>query len=437
VVTISNFHLHSRLTLLFLLLAIVSAVIYLTIVLIFIDKFEETMMATLVGHEIDELVTELAINPDVTMPLTATIKTFLRSREQLSPIPDFLTELDPNVYQQVKVGDRTYHVTIFDLQEDRFYLAFDTTDIDKNRFLLIYLLVGGGFIATLVLLVSGFWLSRKFLFPISKLAREVSTMDVSDHGARLEGKYQKYEVGVIARSIDQFLDRMDDFIEREQSFTAATSHELRTPVAVVMSATELLELKGLSSQQQKVVDRIKEASVYMANVIDALLFLARNTFDKVEKTVPGIKLHAAALVITKKYVALAAGNNLELAFKFKNRLKVRLSESHLEIILGNLIRNAINNTDKGRIDVTVFENCLSIKDTGRGIAAEEASLILKQNYRSADSEGYGLGLFLVSQICNIYAIKLDIKSSIGEGAEFLLTFPEDMCSWDPKDDSDS
>ena len=64
-----------------------------------------------------------------------------------------------------------------------------------------------------------------------------------------------------------------------------------------------------------------------------------------------------------------------------------MSENHLEIILGNLIRNAIDNTDSGEVKVSLFENGFSVKDTGFGIEAEEIDLIVKLNYHGSNSQG--------------------------------------------------
>ncbi len=393
-----------------------------------VGKLEHAMMATLIGHELDEIVTDLAADSEASLPMTEKVKAYLQSRDHLVPVPGYLETLEPNLYDKIVVGDAILQVIIIDHRDDRLYLAFDTTEIANNHALLLYMLIGGGLVTTIVILISGIWLFKKFLLPVSDLAEEFSGMDVNDRKTRFEERYQKYEVGLIAQSIDQYLDRLDEFIEREQSFTAAASHELRTPVAVVSSAVDVLEMKGISTQQQEVINRIKEATSYMVNVIDSLLFLARNTYDVVEKTLPELHLHTAALRITQKHEDLASEKDLGLNYKCQFKIKARMSEAHLEIILGNLIRNAINNTVEGEVKVSVYEDRLSIKDTGHGIEPDEIELIVKRSYHSADSKGYGLGLYLVSKICDIYGMELKIDSEPGKGSEFSIIFPKSMIS---------
>jgi signal transduction histidine kinase len=301
-----NYKLHSRVTISLLVIAIISSITYLTVVAVVLDKLENAMLATLLGHELEELVVDLWQDPEAVMPDTASVKAYLLSREHLKPIPDYLGNLSSDVYHKMPVGEKIYQVAIVDFNDDRLYLSFDVTTISKNRSILLMLLIGGGLITTIVLIVSGFWLFRKFLLPVSDLAHEVSSIDPNDRQVRIEDKYRDYEVGLIAGSIDLFLDRLDDFVEREQSFTAAVSHELRTPVAVVATAIDLLELKGVTAEQQDIINRIKESTTYMASVIEALLFFARGTRKIVEKTLPEIGLHNVFLKVLKNIEELAS-----------------------------------------------------------------------------------------------------------------------------------
>ena len=385
-------------------------------------------MATLIGHEAAEIATELALDPALKLPKTDSVNAYLLSRDNLDPIPDYLRGLAPNVYNRVSVGEKTYQFSIIDLNDDRLYLVFDTSGISKQRTILLILLIGGGLLSTGIMVISGFWLFKKYLLPVSNLASELADFNPGDRKVRLGGKYQGYEVGMIARSFDEFMSRMDDFVEREQSFTAAVSHELRTPVSVISTATDLLELRGIEDKQKGPISRIKSSTRYMAKVIESLLFFARNTNEALEKTLPEMSLHEIFSDVMKLYEAPASDKKLTLKYKCKSRIKVRMSENHLEIILGNLIRNAIDNTDSGEIKVSLFENGFSVIDTGYGIDADEIDLIAKLNYHGQYSQGSGLGLYLVSNICNIYGLTLEIESTVGKGSEFKVIFPESLIS---------
>ena len=83
---------------------------------------------------------------------------------------------------------------------------------------------------------------------------------------------------------------------------------------------------------------------------------------------------------------------------------------------------------EGEVKVTLFEKGFSVKDTGCGIAADEIQQITKLKYHRTDSQGTGLGLYLVKNICNTYGIKLEIESALGKGSEFIVKFPENIIS---------
>lgn len=417
-----RYSLHSRIAAMLIIIAALSSIFYAIFINVIIDKLEDAMLATLVGHEIDEIVIDLAENPDTKLPKTASLNAYLLSRDKQSPIPGYLKDLEPG--SKITVGEKTFHVAILDLQDDRMYLSFDITHLSKYGNVLLILLIGGGILTAILLLFSGIWFSRKFLLPVSTLAEEVANIKPNDRNVRIEEKYRDYEVGLIAKSIDQFMDRMDDFVEREQSFTAAVSHELRTPVAVISTATELLEMNGsIVEKQRGALQRIKTSTKYMQGVIESLLFFARQANGSDEKTIPEILINAVITDILKDYVMTAKEKNLLLRFKSSSNLLVRIPENHLAIIVGNLVQNAINNTAEGEVCVTVLRHGFSVSDTGKGIETNDIDHIVERCYHSPDSAGCGLGLYLVSNICSHYNLKLEIESSVGSGSKFSVKFP--------------
>ncbi|MBT3204735.1 MAG: HAMP domain-containing histidine kinase [Gammaproteobacteria bacterium] len=412
----------------FIIIAAISSLSYSLFIWVMIDKLEYAMLNTLVGHEVDELVSELAADPEGTaMPKTASVHGYLLSRDSEAPVPEYLKVLDPNIHSGLTVGDITYHVAILDLNDDRLYLAFDVTHLSRYGDVLLVILIGGGFVAAFFLLGIGLWLTRKFLLPVSNLAEEVANIDPTIRNVRIEEKYRDYEVGLIAKSIDQFMDRMDAFVEREQSFTAAVSHELRTPVSVISTSIELLELNSdISKNQQRTIDRINSSTKYMRGVIESLLYFARSTVITSDKTIPRIQVSAVFQDILQEYKTRAAEKHLSLKLKSNSHVMVRMPEGHLTIILGNLVQNAINNTDNGEICVTVSDDWFSVEDTGRGIDEGDIDHIIERCYHSPDSPGCGLGLHLVMNICNNYGLKLEIESSVGSGSKFVVKLPESI-----------
>lgn len=422
----AKYKLHSRITRKILYIAAIASILYSVFVVALVNRLEVLMVTTLLGHEVSEMVVELQHDPNIQMPKSASIQAYRLSEEGIYPIPQYLKELDYDGYVKVKSGDRSHHATVVDLFDDRIYISFDTTDINMTLALLQIILIGGGMIFVPLLFATWFWLTKKFLVPVSNLAEEVASLDPNERNIRIEEGYKDYEVGVIAHSFDQFLIRMDEYVEREQSFSAAISHELRTPVSVIATALDLLELDAVTEQQQGVINRIRSSTNYMHKMIESLLFFARNSDQKFESTLNEISLRKVFEETLSQYKDQARIKKLDLRLEVGFDKKLRIVENHIQIILGNLIQNAINNTTAGSIKVVLEQDKFCVIDTGHGIGSNEIDLVVERCYHGPDSNGCGLGLYLVMKVCKAHGLDLKIDSQLGLGSRFCVIFPQDL-----------
>jgi signal transduction histidine kinase len=420
----ANYKLHSRIARKILYIAAIASILYSVFVVMLVNRLEVLMVDTLLGHEVSEMLVELHNDPNIQMPKSASIQAYRLSEEKIHPIPQFLKELDFDGYVKVESGERSHHATVVDLFDDRIYISFDTTDINKTLSLLEVILIAGGILFVLLLFVTWFWLAKKFLVPVSNLAEEVANLDPNERNIRIEEGYKDYEVGVIAQSFDQFLIRMDEFVEREQSFSAAISHELRTPVSVIATALDLLELDAVTEQQQGIINRIRSSTSYMHKMIESLLFFARNSDEKVESSLYEISLREVFEETLTQYQDQARIKKIDLRLDVEFDKKIRIVENHIQIILGNLIQNAINNTSTGTIKVVLKQDEFCVIDTGHGIASNEIDLIVERCYHGPDSNGFGLGLYLVMKVCKVHGLDLKIDSQLGQGSSFCVIFPQ-------------
>ncbi len=420
----NKYTLHSRIARKILYLGVIASIIYSVLVVALVNRLETLMVTTLLGHEVSEMLIELQADPNIRMPKSASIQAFRLSEEDKFPIPEYLKNLDYDGYVRVSAGERSHHATVVDLYNDRIYISFDTTDINKTLSLLQTILIGGGFIFVLLLFASWLWLTRKFLAPVSDLAEEVARLNPNERNVRIEEGYKDYEVGMIAQSFDQFLIRMDEYVEREQSFSAAVSHELRTPVSVVATALDLLELEGVTEQQKAVISRIRSSTDYMHRMIESLLFFARNSEETLQRPAQEISLKRVFEETLSHYKDQARIKSLALTLEVVDDPAVKISEDHIQIILGNLIQNAINNTTSGSINVVLERDKFCVVDSGHGIGSSEIDLVVERCYHGPDSNGCGLGLYLVMKVCKVHGLNLKIDSQLGQGSRFCVEFPQ-------------
>src|SRR6185437_7393337 len=172
--------------------------------------------------------------------------------------------------------DRVYYVAVDDLGPARLYLLLDTERVELLEGDVLGAAIVVGLAALLLAVVLGFAMARAVMRPVTQLANDVARLDPARRNERLENRYSNREVGVIAAAFDDYMDRLERVLEREQAFTEDASHELRTPLAIISSSAELLaEEPDLSAASLERVQRIRRAANQMQSLIEALLFLAR------------------------------------------------------------------------------------------------------------------------------------------------------------------
>jgi len=120
-----------------------------------------------------------------------------------------------------------------------------------------------------------------------------------------------------------------------------------------------------------------------------------------------------------------AANQLEL--HEHATLTVRAPQKVVEIVLGNLIRNAVNYTREGLVQVTVDAHKVTVRDTGVGMTAPELENAFEPFYRADESrgviKGHGLGLAIVKRLVHQFGWSISVYSRPGEGTSVVVTFP--------------
>ncbi len=192
--------------------------------------------------------------------------------------PAALAALAAGFHEGVEVGGRQYYVYTVDRSGGRLFVAYDLTWLNtRERWF-------AGLLAAVValILLAAYWLGRvaadRLSGPLESLADTLQAMDPDRRQARMSVERRDIELRQIANAVNGYLERLDEFIDREQSFTQTVSHELRTPLASIRLATETLKSqfrRGSSTVSSKPLRRLERASRQMSEIVDSLLALAR------------------------------------------------------------------------------------------------------------------------------------------------------------------
>ena len=225
--------------------------------------------------------------------------------------------------------------------------------------------------------------------------------------------------------------------ERDQSiaanvakskFIAVASHDLRQPMHAVNVYLELINLDNLPAIEKKSLSKIKSSIITLNAMFDSLLNISKLDADAMQ--VSHRVFHLSELATTIRDLTETNATSKGLIFNTTHPdLLVRGDKLLLQQIISNLVSNAIQYTESGRVDVNFVSehDCLVIEvsDTGCGIAASEQAFIFHQFYRAdktrALHDGLGLGLSIVQRLCNLIGADVRVISEEEQGTKFTVT----------------
>lgn len=402
-------------------LASISFLTLLTMVVHYSNKeLEYDLLEKQIGTEIENIRSILKIHPQAELPQTASMTMYLESRASVTPIPEFLGEMPQGIYHDVEIGDNSYHIQIQPLDGDVIYIKYDITQLEESEDLLTYILLIAWVVLLFMVMVLSHVISRKLTDPVTRLSEEVSRLVPDQRGVQLSKHYEKDEVGKIAQAFDLYLKRMDDYVEKQIAFAAMASHELRSPMTIIQTSTELIDCQHDDVATRTQVEKIQRATRSMVEMIDALLQVTRD--QKPARETRPLKLC---------FVIDDILNMLQNDIHSKNiRIKNTLLETHIvkadktlaTVVCSNLIKNALKHGSESGIRIEMAEKKLSIIDSGYGISQDELEHIFDFAYRGHSSQGYGIGLYVSKLICDHQGWELSLSKNPEGGTQATIDF---------------
>lgn len=376
---------------------------------------DETLSA-----ELDDYLARRERNPHSLPPSTVVLQGYVRTAEGGGEVPEYLDRL-PDGRHDVAVGQLAYRVAVLERQGERYFLLYDTT-LQKRREQRFAWQLGLIAVAmTLLSALGGVWISRMVVAPVAELAGRVRHRGVEDWEHALADEFPSGEVGELARVFDRQLIRMRAFIERERAFGADVSHELRTTLAVILSATEvLLSDETLNEKQRVRIGRIERAAHDMAELGTALLLMAR---EERSLAMSGACSVAEVVVeVVEKHRHLLGHKPVAVAVNTDPGLILAADRGVLDILVSNLVRNAFAYTASGTVTVIQDAHSLTVSDTGKGIPGGAVEQVFLRHFRDMTSSGAGIGLFLVKRICDRYGWRVRLESDEACGTTVTVDF---------------
>lgn len=338
-------------------------------------------------------------------------------------LPPETRDLPLGLHDDVPIGSSNHVVLVHDQAGTRYTLSmaidqFTADDVGAERIAALASLL----LLVVVSIAAAFGV-RRLLRPLSHLARSISSIQ-PEHGAqRVEIQPDAgSELLVIADAFNDYLQRNALFIERERTFIMTASHELRTPVAVINGAVELALQPDVSQASVRIhVQRIQRTAREMEQLIVLLLTLAKDPTSLASTSKP-IALDELLSALVEDHQHLATGKSLCLRLAPLSPCQVHAPEGVVRAAVGNLLRNAIENSDSGCIDIHVHDDAqVVIRDPGHGMSPAQISEIYSRTVRSGVSSGdSGIGLLLTSRLCEHFGWRLEFLSHPERGTTAQL-----------------
>lgn len=351
--------------------------------------------------------------------------------------PDFANEIRTKVYdgntyyiydKQIKpgfAGTEMWVKGIISATDE----AYAISSVMKNNFLLTAIII-------ILASFSGYLIINRAFVPVNKITKTAKQIIASgDLSQRIELGKGKDEIYSLAGTFDEMLDKIEQAFEREKQFTSDASHELRTPVAVILSECEYMtDCARDSADFAESTASIKRQAERMSKLIGELLTLSRMDKNTLKINFEETDISELANFVCDEQEEIAS-KDIELIRDIDDSICASVDRFLMARLFINLVSNAYQySNDNGKVEVSLKEDAgniiFAVSDTGIGIAADELDKIWERFYqadasRTANANGsMGLGLSMVKHIAECHGGRVSVESKLGIGSKFIFTLPK-------------
>ena len=400
---------------------LIALIISITAIVI-MEKSEDRLIRNTIMQEAEMLSDYYTKYPEALRLHGNYFKLFITGPGQQDVLPLEISGFK-NKIEEVII-DGIEHVLIHvDKSPYNFYFLYNFSDFEEFESSVELVLLSYVLIALIIGLWIGVYASGKVIKPIRRLADSLEQQG-DEHGlAQIPCDFVNDEVGILANRFADYNKKLAGYIEREKAFTSNASHELRTPVSVIAGAAELLEdSTTLSEADRKIVMRIQHEVHVMRDLINALLAVSRGGDQYKEQ----IDVNALMQKNLDEQAEQAGMKNIQVQYIEDSQLTVNGNRQALDIILRNLLANAIQYTNNGIIRVIVKSKSLCIEDSGPGIPENIKDSVFERFFRGQKEltcDNLGVGLALVKQLCEANRWIITLNSGRNNiGTEVSLNF---------------
>ncbi len=352
-------------------------------------------------------------------------------------------ELGVRPFRTVRLRDEVHrsYARRFSIGKEEYTLLVLQSLHRQHEFLESLITAFGLAIPLAILLASGggYFLARRSLSPVVEMSMQAGRIGADNLHQRLPIRNAEDELGHLAASFNNLLDRLDQSFEQQRRFMADASHELRTPVAILCGEADVtLSQPSRSPEDYRAsLDILRAEARRLKHIVEDLFTLARADAGQHPLTLSNFYLEELITECSRSMKTLAAAKQITLTCNTSKELPIQADEALLRRMIVNLLDNAIKYTAPGG---TVSVGCdaedsryvMTVSDTGQGIPLDMQPRIFERFFRAdkvrsrseSDGGGAGLGLSISQWIVQAHGGKLELTRSDKDGSTFTVYLPQ-------------
>lgn len=293
------------------------------------------------------------------------------------------------------------------------------------------LLMGVGVFSLILSLLFSSVMAKRLSTPISRVITTARMISKGNFDSRITEPSGTKEMAQLTGTINNLAETLENQEDLRKKLTADVAHELRTPLATLQSHMEAM-IDGIWEPDEERLKSCHEEIMRINRLVGDLEKLAKYESENLILTKTSFDISELIQHIIQNFVNNFANKNIDIKFIGEKEL-VTADKDKISQVIINLLSNALKFTEQGgevQVVVKGTENFseITVKDSGKGIPAEDLPYIFQRFYRADKSRnrltgGAGIGLTITKAIIDAHKGTIQVRSKVDEGTEFVVVLP--------------